>query len=53
MSRTQKLLGVSSLFGLARGFLGFPFEQPLEAIKTQWQANPGFKNEVKIAKEMY
>lgn len=38
----KKLFGMSSLLGVARGIVGFPIEQPLEAIKTQWQAKPGF-----------
>lgn len=28
------LFGMSSLAGIARGVIGFPIEQPLEAIKT-------------------
>ena len=47
---SKKLFGMSSLLGVARGIIGFPIEQPLEAIKTQWQAKPGFQNELKIAK---
>lgn len=43
------ILGISSLMGIARGLAGFPLEQPLEAIKTQWQANPTHRNEFRIA----
>ena len=28
------VFGMSSLAGIARGLIGFPIEQPLEAIKT-------------------
>lgn len=33
-SAENKIIGISSLYGLLRGFLGFPLEQPLEVIKT-------------------
>lgn len=33
MTKT-KLFGMSSFLGVARGIVGFPIEQPLEAIKT-------------------
>jgi hypothetical protein len=39
--------------GVLRGVVGFPLEQPLESIKTQWQAKPGHKNELTIAREIY
>jgi len=35
-SNKAKLFGLSSLYGIARGIVGFPLEQPLESIKTQW-----------------
>ena len=31
---TNLVFGISSLAGIARGIIGFPLEQPLEAIKT-------------------
>ena len=36
-----------------RGLVGFPLEQPLEAIKTQWQANPSKANEIQITRQIY
>jgi len=44
---------VSALAGIARGIVGFPLEQPLEAVKTQWQASPFHKHEVSIARSIY
>ncbi len=34
----NKVYILSSLLGMLRAVAGFPIEQPLEAIKTQWQA---------------
>ena len=31
---------LSSFFGVLRAVAGFPIEQPIEAVKTQWQAQP-------------
>jgi len=28
----------SALLGVGRGLIGFPLEQPMESLKTQWQA---------------
>lgn len=39
--------------GIVRGVIGFPLEQPLESIKTLWQAKPYFRNELHIAKEIF
>jgi hypothetical protein len=47
------VFGLSSLAGVARGLVGFPIEQPLEAIKTQWQAEPKHKNELSIVNKVY
>jgi hypothetical protein len=47
------VLLVSSLSGVARGLAGFPIEQPIEAVKTQWQARPAHRNEFKIAQSIY
>ena len=46
------VFGISSLAGVARGVIGFPIEQPLEAIKTQWQADPKHKNELSIVRKV-
>lgn len=32
----NKIFGISSMTGVARALMGFPLEQPLESIKTQW-----------------
>lgn len=53
ISNNFKIVGVSSLSGMARGLIGFPLEQPLEAVKTQWQAKPMHRNEYIIAKQIY
>jgi hypothetical protein len=29
---------LGSFFGILRAIAGFPIEQPIEAVKTQWQA---------------
>lgn len=39
--------------GIVRTLLGFPFEHPLDSIKTQWQAKPHHKNEFSIVSEIY
>eukprot|EP00347_Sterkiella_histriomuscorum_P012923 403366706 len=44
----NKILAYSAFLGIIRGTLGFPIEQPLEAIKTQWQSKPYFKNEYQV-----
>lgn len=44
---------MSTLYGFGRGCVGFPIEHPLEAVKTQWQANPSLKNEYSIVKSIY
>lgn len=46
-------MGLSTLYGFGRGLVGFPIEHPLEAIKTQWQAKPAFRNEFHIVHEVY
>ena len=53
MSNNVKIMGISSISGMLRGIVGFPLEQPLEAIKTQWQAQPTHRNEYLIAKQIY
>ena len=50
---TTKIYGISSIWGMGRAFVGFPIEQPLEAIKTQWQTKPGYKNEYRMAVSIY
>jgi hypothetical protein len=52
MSDETHIFLLSAATGVARGLVGFPIEQPLEAIKTQWQASPGTKNEFKITKQI-
>ena len=51
-SKLSLYLG-SSIVGLARTTIGFPFEHPLDSIKTQWQAKPYMKHELAIAKDIY
>ena len=46
-------MGLSTVYGFCRGVIGFPIEQPLEAIKTQWQAKPAFRNELHIINDVY
>lgn len=46
------MLTVSLVAGMARGLIGFPLEQPFEAIKTQWQADPKHRNEWRIFREI-
>jgi hypothetical protein len=46
------MLGLSLAAGLMRGLVGFPLEQPFEAIKTQWQADPKHRNEWQIFKHI-
>jgi hypothetical protein len=41
-----KMLVASALMGVLRGCVGFPLEQPMESVKTQWQANPKNRNEL-------
>jgi hypothetical protein len=36
----------SAIIGVARGLVGFPLEQPMESVKTQWQASPKNRNEI-------
>jgi len=43
----------SAFRGVLRGLMGFPIEQPMESIKTQWQANPSKTSEVAIMKSIY
>lgn len=33
-NNTKTVMGWSTVYGFARGCVGFPIEQPLEAIKT-------------------
>ena len=47
------MLVASALIGVLRGLVGFPLEQPMESVKTQWQANPKNRNEVEILKQIY
>jgi len=47
------LLEMSALLGITRKMIVFPLEQPLEAVKTQWQADPRHKNEWLITKEIF
>lgn len=47
------MLGISLAAGLMRGLVGFPLEQPFDSIKTQWQADPRFRNEWQIFKDIY
>lgn len=42
---SAQIILLSAGVGIARGIVGFPIEQPLESIKTQWQARPALKNE--------
>lgn len=51
-SRYSFYLG-SSLAGLVRTTVGFPFEHPIDSIKTQWQAKPHMKHELAIARDVY
>lgn len=46
-------MGLSTVYGFCRGVVGFPIEQPLEAVKTQWQAKPSYKNELQIVQNIY
>ncbi len=41
------------LIGALRTLVGFPFEHPFDSVKTQWQANPGAKNELDIIMQIY
>lgn len=43
----------SAVIGVLRGLVGFPLEQPMESVKTQWQASPKNKNEIQILKQIY
>lgn len=47
------MLVASALIGCLRGLVGFPLEQPMESVKTQWQANPKNRNEIQILKQIY
>jgi hypothetical protein len=53
ISEETRVLLLSSVYGVSRGLAGFPIEQPLESVKTQWQANPAIKNEIQITKKIY
>jgi hypothetical protein len=54
LKQNKPLLYVSSFFmGVARTLIGFPFEHPLDSIKTQWQAIPEAVNEWDIIKRIY
>jgi hypothetical protein len=44
---------MSAGVGILRGIVGFPIEQPLESIKTQWQAKPIHKHEFAVVKDIY
>ena len=46
------MLGITFAYGMFRGIVGFPLEQPFEAIKTQWQANPKHRNEWRIFRDI-
>lgn len=42
----------SGVLGVARTLVAIPFEHPLEAIKTQWQAAPHLKSEYEVMKRI-
>jgi hypothetical protein len=44
---------MSAGVGIARGVIGFPIEQPLESIKTQWQAKPALKHEFAVVRDIH
>jgi hypothetical protein len=44
---------MSAGVGIARGIVGFPIEQPLESIKTQWQAKPALKHEMAVVRDIH
>lgn len=48
-----RILGISSLTGIARGLVFFPVEQPVESLKVQWQAKPVSSNEFRLAAKIY
>jgi hypothetical protein len=43
----------ASLAGAARGMLGFPIEQPMDRVKTYWQAHPEIRSLRKVIFEIY
>jgi hypothetical protein len=47
-----KIILMSAGIGILRGLIGFPVEQPLESMKTQWQAKPALKNELAVFKDI-
>ena len=47
------LLSQGILIGIMRNVVGFPIEQPLDSVKTQWQASSYHKNEFQIAKDIW
>lgn len=47
------ILLTSAAIGVLRGLVGFPLEQPMESVKTQWQASPKNRNEIQILKQIY
>ena len=51
--KSFKIVMMSAGVGILRGIVGFPIEQPLESIKTQWQANPSLKHEWEVSKNIY
>ena len=34
--QVNKLVGYSAAMGALRSLVGFPIEQPMESVKTQW-----------------
>jgi len=55
VSRDKRLnlVAYSAAMGALRSLVGFPFEQPMESVKTQWQTNPSKANELQIFKQIY
>lgn len=47
------MMAYSATMGAARSLIGFPIEQPMESVKTQWQTNPAKANEVQIMRQIY
>ena len=45
-----KLYLTGGILGCLRSIVGFPFEHPLDSMKTQWQTQPHMKNEYYVYK---
>lgn len=40
-------------YGVCRGLAGWPIEQPLDCLKTRWQASPSFQTTMQVSKAIY